>query len=400
MARGRVSLTWETSFTPITTQHDAVEDVAGQGLTPVVHDQSILFSESRLGAEWAFADGWALGLVVPFKVVGTGIEYVDAEGRSRELARPDTHHRDETLAGPGDPWLTVRAQRAAGAWRLGARAGVSLPLGRTEEDPFRLGDMGLRHQHFQMGTGTVNPIVQVEAGRPVGPLFVGGWALTQQVLYENGKGYQAGDRYAGGVTGRWSGGRWTVGGGPELQGETAERWQGVVEEEDGNRGRVDVLLGAEASFAATRALALTAALKVPVYTYVVGGQVRYPLVASLGVAVSFGAAVAPHAEGEEGEEGEAHHDPHGGPVDPGPVAGKITVIDYWAEWCEPCKELDALLAPLVERGAIEVRRVDVTTAHIHFELPRLKLYGADGKEQFDRSGTPAELAAAVEQAIR
>ena len=31
---------------------------------------------------------------------------------------------------------------------------MTLPLGRTVEDPFALGDMGLPHEHSQFGTGT------------------------------------------------------------------------------------------------------------------------------------------------------------------------------------------------------------------------------------------------------
>jgi hypothetical protein len=84
----------------------------------------------------------------------------------------------------------------ARGWRLTARAGLTIPLGRTEEDPFALGDMGLQHQHIQLGTGTANPVVAAEIGRSWGAWRAVGFGLTQQVVYENSKGYQAGDRYA------------------------------------------------------------------------------------------------------------------------------------------------------------------------------------------------------------
>ena len=77
-------------------------------------------------------------------------------------------------------------------------------------------------------------VAQMSAVRSWGTGWsVAGFALTQQVMYENGKGYQAGDRYAGGFAVGKSLGSWRVRAGRMVQGETAELWNGIKHEEEG-----------------------------------------------------------------------------------------------------------------------------------------------------------------------
>ena len=70
------------------------------------------------------------------------------------------------------------------------------------------------------------------------------------------------------------------------------------------------------------------------------------------------------------------------------VAGKVTIIDYFADWCFPCNQLEMeLWEALGSSSEVAVVRVDIvdwdTPAAQNIQgvtgLPVLALYDADGK---------------------
>ena len=80
----------------------------------------------------------------------------------------ELHHRNETLVGLTDPWLSVRAGQQRGPWSAIFRIGATLPVGNTVPNPFELAREGKVHEHIQFGTGTVDPFIEWEVRRLAG----------------------------------------------------------------------------------------------------------------------------------------------------------------------------------------------------------------------------------------
>ncbi len=80
------------------------------------------------------------------------------------------------------------------------------------------------------------------------------------------------------------------------------------------------------------------------------------------------------------------------------VPGKITIVDYWATWCGPCKKLAPQLEAFADgRDDVVLRKVDATdwgaaemAEHLPgvAGLPVVDLYGRDGKLIARRVGPP------------
>lgn len=247
---------------------------------PQIHDQALNVAELRAVLGYSFTSVFGVELQLPVRMTDVGIVFRDLEGHPIAAEYGNIHHRNETLYGLGDIWLRGRGSVQLFGLRASALLGLSLPSGRTEEDPFELGRRGLEHQHLQFGTGTVDPVLGVDLSWRSRWVRVSAYAQTHLILYENRHGYQAGHRYSGGLLAETGITGWLrLAVGVDLVREEPERWQGEVQQ-DGNLGRTDVLIGAAATLRLER-VELTVGLKVPAYVGIVmsetePGEVTYP----------------------------------------------------------------------------------------------------------------------------
>ncbi|MFT5497742.1 MAG: hypothetical protein ACI9TH_003149 [Kiritimatiellia bacterium] len=109
------------------------------------------------------------------------------------------HHRQETYEGLGDGELTVGWRTRGLLWDTSTTrlsAGVTLPFGETESDPWLAGDAGQEHLHIQFGNGTVDPVIDAYFGVPINEQW--GWSVYGKArlpLLENSKGYRGAPEY-------------------------------------------------------------------------------------------------------------------------------------------------------------------------------------------------------------
>jgi hypothetical protein len=276
-----------------TTHESACPDIgpicASRDEPPQIHDQRFAIGELRPSVEHAFTDALGVELQVPLRLNRTTIQFRRLDGTLATLDYENIHHRNETLFGLGDPWVQGRYAVPLGPVRLSARAGFTVPVAKTVEDPFALGAAGLPHQHVQFGTGTVQPLLSLEAEHASDSWSTRIWGQAQLSVAENSHGFRAGHRFGVGLSGSVKlVGSLRASAGADVANEQPERWGGIVQQ-DGNLGRTDVLVGGGLHWEVSNVqLGLT--LRVPVYSHIIGhhGQLEYPGLLGLNAGTVFG----------------------------------------------------------------------------------------------------------------
>ncbi len=119
------------------------------------------------------------------------IEYKDKDGKAYDPPYQNIHHRNEVLMGPGDGRLHLEYFHSVGkTWTLGGSTGATIPLGKTEVDPYELTEKSLSHQHIQMGSGVVSPVASlrvIQQGHRWGMMASAQGLMS---LYHNDKNYK------------------------------------------------------------------------------------------------------------------------------------------------------------------------------------------------------------------
>lgn len=299
---GEVSVSMSLSGTSMRVVHaEACPDIGPicsvRDEPPQLHDQRFWVGELRPIVEWGLTPTWGLEVQLPVRLTRTDVVFRRLSGEAFAPDYENIHHRNETLYGLSDPWLSGR-----GAWRLGdvhltAKAGITLPLGRTEVNPFELGRQGLPHQHIQFGTGVVAPVLQVDAAYALSRSFtLTGYVQALVVPFENSKSYQAGHRFAGSAALDMAlVGTLRASLGADVLNEQPERWNGRIEQ-DGNVGRTDLLVGGSLRYSFS-GLTAQLSVKAPVWQHFIEaghahggdpGQLTYPAIASFSLQRTFG----------------------------------------------------------------------------------------------------------------
>jgi hypothetical protein len=252
---------------------------------PYQHDQHLYTLDFIGDVELGLLSHLAVEVLFTVRTVVERIRFLDLEDRPYTPPVADYHHRSETLFGPTDPWLMLHLGFDWEGFMVTARGGVTAPIGSTVPDPFRLGDLGLPHEHIQFGTGTIDPVGGLSIQRRIGFFTLTLWTLDRIIIGTNGYGYHGGNRYYFGALAESAFGLedWTFGLGLDLLRERPETWNGIRYDE-GNVGRTDILVDATVSRALSSFFSAVLGLKVPLYTHGEGVQISYPAILSLGFA--------------------------------------------------------------------------------------------------------------------
>ncbi len=156
------------------------------------HELDFTTVQLVLGVHYVLVDRLELGLTLPVRYTAVEARFLDESGREIE-GFSSIHHRTETLAGLGDMQLTGRyrvvSPSSTLAMYLDVSAGVSLPTGHIEPDPYELGRRGQSHQHMFFGTGTFDPSVALSAGYVLADYMVHANVSFKGSVYENRYNY-------------------------------------------------------------------------------------------------------------------------------------------------------------------------------------------------------------------
>ena len=160
-------------------------------IPPHKHHQGLTMARLHASASFGLGQGWQIMGLLPIDFKLSSIDYTTSDGRAYTPPYGNIHHRNEALAGLGDGRVEVQHYTRIGeSWVVGAGFGLTVPLGRTEEDPYVRAAKSETHQHMQMGTGTVDPVFSasgVWTGHKWGAILSTNGRLP---MTDNAKGYR------------------------------------------------------------------------------------------------------------------------------------------------------------------------------------------------------------------
>jgi hypothetical protein len=195
------------------------------------HRVSVDLTHYEVGAAYGLRENAQLSLRLPYDVKAMRVRYTTLTGAPFDPPYGDIHHRTETLRGISDPSLLLEWSPHE-AWI--ASAGTTIPLGRTEPDPVRLGTLGIRHQHIQFGSGTFQPKLALQWSR-LGRVDFFARAEGTISVYESDKGFRAPSILSASFGPSFRAARLIVAPRLDFQSQGIGRWHGEEDEGSGFR---------------------------------------------------------------------------------------------------------------------------------------------------------------------
>lgn len=246
--------------------------------------------DSSLDLELGVLESMNVRLSLPFKSTDVSAQFLDEHGDPLSDYN-SIHHRNEIVMGIGDPTLVIdyaAVQRdTATGFNWTISAGVSIPLGQTEPNPFKLGKDGEVHQHLMYGTGTFNPMLGTRLRYTGVGYSLLTWLNGQVPLYRNKHGMKASAVYSGGLGVFSPLGLKSVG--FLLQAEFGylleETWDDGLASP--NSGRTDLITTVGVQWMINPSLSVHALVKVPFTLQEKGGQMEVPLLVLVGIDKTF-----------------------------------------------------------------------------------------------------------------
>ena len=371
-------------------QYGSYATFAGPDAAAGEPDESLSSRVAMLSARYFFGDGWLANLALPIGAI--------------EHTLPDDEPT-QRVAGFGDLELglgyDLSALWGSGGYRpsLVAELGLRLPTGEEAKTGLGLVPPTL----LALGWGAFGLAPRLTLTWFVHPSLAFALPLgLVQPLSSSPAGLRYGTGLHYGLTAVWlPGGGLTISGG--LDGNRRSSAHSDLEGEIINSGGHWMYANVGASYRLTDRTTLLLRARLPFLADVNGTQLTETFSVVGTVAWRIGDTAAEHAEhAHEGEVGgrgnnvigtnDVRHVARGGAsfdVDKVLAPGKLTVIDYWAEWCKPCKVIGRMLDELAATHAgLAVRKAEVPGLNTEIArqrlpgvqaLPVVHIYGPDGK---------------------